>query len=626
MTTCKRGRLPLPYLAMLLVAMGGLAPMRAAPSRESIASSQSTCNLQAVAQAKAEFERRTAQHRFDPATVSMNDVRTASLEYIAVAEECYRELYGPPNDVIDDGGLRLPGNAPEFFLSGTKWGAGSPFISSGADSNGPRIPAGTVTYSFMNGGVGGFDIEGGTPGTGVAITSLPTFSSCFMTEITGAFAAWSAIANIQFTEVPDGGQPFNAAGGTGDIRIVAHVFDGPSNVLAHAYFPPPNGTSAAGDVHFDVGENWSCTSGTGGIDLGVVAVHEIGHSIGLNHETRFAFPGRPAVMNPFYNPSVASAPLGDDVNGAENIYGSAVGNSPDAIVDFGNAFGVWILKYGAGWTQLSEFSPEQVVTGDLDGNGIDEIVGDFGDMYGVWIRMNNASWVQLLTLNPSNMAVGDLDNSGRDDIVLDVPGFGVWRWMNNGSWSQLQALDSTVFAIGNLDNAAGDDVVLTFAGFGVWRWMNNASWVQVHERDATRIVTGDLDETLSSADNADDLVLSIPGVGTLAFLNLVGPLQLHSLPATRMATGDINGDGRDELVADLGPSDGVWLLRVGAAPTPLQPFQSEDVTLGDLDGNGQAEILVDFGETLGFWIFVNNSSWIQGHALSPEGFAVGDLD
>ena len=477
----------------------------------------------------------------------------------------------------------------------------------------------------MNGGLGGLEVEGGTPGTGVAITSLSTFSSCFITEITGAFAAWSAIANIQFVQVADGGQPFNAAGGTGDIRVVAHAFDGASGVLAHAYFPPPNGTSAAGDIHFDLAENWSCTPGTG-IDLGIVAAHEIGHSIGLNHETRFAFQGRPALMNPFYNPSVVSAPLGDDVNGAENIYGSAVGNSPRAIVDFGSAFGVWILNYGAGWTQLIEFSPDQLVTGDLDGNGIDEIVGDFGEEFGVWIRMNNASWVQLHNLSPSNMAVGDLDNSGRDDIVLDFPGFGVWRWMNNGSWSQLHALDSTVFAIGNLDNTAGDDVVLTFAGFGVWRWMNNATWVQVHQLDANRIVTGDLDETLSSADDADDLVLSIPGVGILAFPNLGGPVQLHSQPATRMATGDINGDGRDELVADLGSASGAWLLRVGAAPTPLHPFGSDDLILGDLDGNGQAEILVDFGEVYGLWIFANNSSWIQGHAFSPEAFAVGDLD
>ena len=84
-------------------------------------------------------------------------------------------------------------------------------------------------------------------------------------------------------------------------------------------------------------------------------------------------------MSPFINPRWQSLPLGDDINGAENIYGSAVGNSARAIVDFGSAFGVWILKYGAGWTQLTEFSSERLVTGDLDGNGIDDVVVDFGE-------------------------------------------------------------------------------------------------------------------------------------------------------------------------------------------------------------------------------------------------------
>ena len=101
-------------------------------------------------------------------------------------------------------------------------------------------------------------------------------------------------------------------------------------------------------------------------------------------------------MNPFYNPSIVQGPIGDDINGAENIYGSkAIGNSPDTIVNFGAAYGAWILNYRVGWARLRWLSPEQVVTGDLDGNGIDDIIGDFGAIYGVWIRMNNTTWVQF---------------------------------------------------------------------------------------------------------------------------------------------------------------------------------------------------------------------------------------
>jgi predicted Zn-dependent protease len=51
-------------------------------------------------------------------------------------------------------------------------------------------------------------------------------------------------------------------------------FDGPGKKLAHAFFP---GTSKDGDVHMDAEENWTEKF------LYNVAVHEIGHSLGLGH-------------------------------------------------------------------------------------------------------------------------------------------------------------------------------------------------------------------------------------------------------------------------------------------------------------------------------------------------------
>ena len=607
-------------IVLMFVAMGERESVRA---MQQGGITSSVCDIQAVSRSKAEFQRLSSLRRFDPNAVTMETLRAASLEYVAQAEACYQQMYGTATEVIDDGGI-LAGSVPgasDFGLNGRKWGAGSPFISTGPDANGPRIPGGMVTYSFMANGV---QLEGATAGPSVAIPSLPTFSPCFIQEITDAFSVWAAIANIQFTQVADNGAPFDAAGATGDIRIAAHVFDGPSGVLAHGYFPQPNGVSAAGDIHFDVAETWSCTPAVGSFDFGIVAAHEIGHAIGLDHENRFGANPRTALMNPFYNPALVS-PLGDDINGAENIYGSAVGNSPNAIVDFGDAHGLWILNYGVSWTQVNSLSPEEVVTGDLDGNGIDDIIVDFGPLYGVWISMNNVHTFQLHTVSPTRMAVGDLDNSGRDDIVVDFEGFGIWQWMNNTSWTQLHTLNSSMFAIGNVDNLLGDDVVMTFPGNGVWRRMNNTTWVQVHQLDADQIAIGDLDETALTTDNADDFVLNLPGIGVVTYLQGV-PLVMDSKAAVRMATGDISGDGRDELVVDFGPDVGIWILRVGAVATQLHSLSSEGVILGDLDGNGQAEIVVDLGTALGIWIRVNNASWIQAHNVSPEGFAIADLD
>jgi hypothetical protein len=612
-----------------VLAIAGQQPTRAA---QATAQAPASCDLAAAERAQAEVQRLSALRRFNPSAVSIDSLREASLTMVTLAEVCYHEQYGSSVETIDDGGLTLGvDGAAAYNLFGTKWGSGSPYASTGPDNNGPRLPGGTVTYSFMASGVGGFEAEGGTPGTSLALGSFPTYQPCFVTEITNAFAAWSAVANIQFSPVADNGAVFNAAGAVGDIRIAGHVFDGGSGVLAHAYYPPPNGATAAGDLHFDSAENWQCSPGAGAIDIGVVAVHEIGHSIGLNHELRYSGAGpRTASMNPFYNP-VIGVPLGDDINGAENIYGSAVGNSPDAIIDFGASYGIWVLNYGVGYTQLHPVSPEQTVTGDLDGNGIDEIIIDFGAAYGVYARMNNTSWVQLHALSPTRMATGDLDNSGRDDIVMDFTGYGVHQWMNNTSWTQMHVANASAFAIGNIDNSLGDDVVLTFPGYGVWRRMNNSSWVQLHVLDANQILIGDFDETTSSANDADDIVVNFAGYGIFLYANpgsTASPafVHLHAVVAARMAAGDMNRDGRDELIVDFGPSYGIYVLNYTVGWTQLHSVSSEDLAAGDLDGNGQYEVIIDFGPSYGLYIRVNNASWVQAHSVSPEGLAVGDLN
>jgi len=182
-----------------------------------------------------------------------------------------------------------------------KWG--NPVMGTGA----------TISYSFQNAG----SCDSG------ACQGLSSFMPVgFQTEVEKAFDAWSAVANLTFLEVADDGADWNAATNSGDIRITGHAFDGSGGVLAHGFFPPNNGNTAAGDIHFDVDENWKLNFGGLGFSIFQVMTHELGHALGLGHSL---VPG--SLMNPFYTEAFEGVQA-DDIAGMQSIYGPSVAAVP----------------------------------------------------------------------------------------------------------------------------------------------------------------------------------------------------------------------------------------------------------------------------------------------------------
>ncbi|XP_076901295.1 metalloendoproteinase 1-like [Bidens hawaiensis] len=137
------------------------------------------------------------------------------------------------------------------------------------------------------------------------------FPTRFVPAVARAFGRW-ATASQYFTfsraeSYPSADLTISFSRGShGDFP-----FDGPGGVLAYAYAPTD------GRFHYDADDRWVVGAVPYAFDVETVALHEIGHLLGLEHSQI-----RDAIMWASFNPGVTKGLNFDDIQGIRALYGS----------------------------------------------------------------------------------------------------------------------------------------------------------------------------------------------------------------------------------------------------------------------------------------------------------------
>src|SRR3954454_21584768 len=185
------------------------------------------------------------------------------------------------------------------------------YASTGTQWAKPKL----ITYSFVPDGTN----IGGVPSNLQQTLNAHFSTADWKAQFAKAALVWQKVANVNFTLVSDYGSALGVSGNQqndsrfGDIRIGGYAMV--SSILAFAYLAPPaNGGTDAGDMFFNTSQSWQINGTT--YDLMTVAVHELGHAIGMGHSSDST-----AAMYPAYN-GTKEAVNTDDTSGIRTIYNS----------------------------------------------------------------------------------------------------------------------------------------------------------------------------------------------------------------------------------------------------------------------------------------------------------------
>jgi|GEM_PF-2023911 len=240
----------------------------------------------------------------------------------------------------------------------------------------------------------------------------------------------------------------------------------------------------------------------------------------------------------------------------------------------------------ASWVKLA--TPATLVTaGDLDGDGIDDLIGIWPGQGGVWVKYSaTGAWAKLST-TARHIAAGDMNGDGRPELLGTWDGQGVY-WRNNttGAWTQL-ATPATLITSGDLDGDGSADLIGIWPSQGgVWvKYSQTGAWAKL-STTAVDIAAGDM-----NGDGRDDLLATWDGQGVYYRNSIGGAWVKMATPATQVTVGDLDGDGTDDVIGIWPSQSGVWVKYSHNGAWAYLSTTAVDIAAGRMRAAGSSSLL-----------------------------------
>ncbi|HVF15183.1 MAG TPA: matrixin family metalloprotease [Acidimicrobiales bacterium] len=333
--------------------------------------------------------------------------------------------------------------------------------------------------------------------------------------VRGALRQWEAVTSIAFAE--ESAWPFSVAIGwfSGEHILDHSWFEFLSNGFGHTYDPPySDKISIGGSLCFSDLETWSVNTPPSGIDTATVALHLMGHLLGLEHSDvatsvmyayyegprRSPTPSDVAAIQALYGPKFRWRRLGG------NVHQPVATTSRDGRIEvlaLGAGSAMWHVAQTApnngwgGWSQLIPstdmvFTP--AVGRNADGRFEVFVRRTDGALWHIRQTLPNNGWSSLVSLDGAGRGtpVVGRNADGRLEVFAQGEDGALWhQWQLSpgGSWSRWASLGGVVTDIavvsakdGRLevfarDNASAVGVIAQTApsnGWGRWKPLGGA--------------------------------------------------------------------------------------------------------------------------------------------------------